>query len=628
MNLSFDNLIFIEPFSLIISIILFYGCYSTGNFLIEKLKFQNFFLGKKNYKFFSILFIINLIQPILYFSALIGIGFKFLSLLIGIIFIFFAFYNLRFLNLSFKYINLSSLIYFPIILYFFSSLGPITNADSLSYHSSVATYILNYGQFPDFKIWFETIQASAGETIIALGFFFKSEQFGSLIQFSGLLSIFGCFFSLIRNLDKKSYIKNILFISVVITCPIFIQLSTSIKPQLFYIGSITFIFTFIFFNKLKINIDNKIIYTLILIFLANAFVGKFSFLISSFFLYVLFIVNKINTKKNLLELFSISFIVFIFLILPSFIFKNSVYGIDFLSFFISPFPTHLHGYDNLYRSIVSDRREIFSLTFYRDFYHWFNIIIPTNITAFTNSIGLGSLLLLYIKIFNRLDLQIIIVSIIYVIIVFLGGQQSGRFIIDPYIWLSLLAFYHFQKTNRNYLFLYLTILQPILVTLVLTYSIIFIGHGSLSNKLKVNVMNNYANGYKIASWANDVLKNIDDTVIYTHRSISLAKFKVLPGDFLLYIDLDSKKNFDKNLIYFQEILKLSPKYILFYGEDFKKDKDNYYKNFFNCAGKLIFSSNGVGKQVSRNIFFNKSFHEKYNGYIYEFKIENFPNCLK
>ena len=92
-------------------------------------------------------------------------------------------------------------------------------------------------------------------------------------------------------------------------------------------------------------------------------------------------------------------------------------------------------------------------------------------------------------------------------------------------------------------------------------------------------MNDYANGYKIASWANDVLKNIDDTVIYTHRSISLARFKVLPGDFLLYIDLDSKKDFEENLIYFQEILKLSPKYILFYGEDFKKDKENIYKNF-------------------------------------------------
>ena len=155
------------------------------------------------------------------------------------------------------------------------------------------------------------------------------------------------------------------------------------------------------------------------------------------------------------------------------------------------------------------------------------------------------MLLLYIKISNRFDLQIIIVSITYIIIVFLAGQQSGRFIIEPYIWLSLLAFYYFQKTNRNYLFLYLTILQPILVTLILTYSIIFIGHGSLSNKLKVEVMNDYANGYKIASWANDVLKNIDDTVIYTHRSISLARFKVLPGDFLLYIDLDSKKDFEK-----------------------------------------------------------------------------------
>ena len=87
----------------------------------------------------------------------------------------------------------------PLILYFFSSLGPITNADSLDYHAGVAAYILNYGQYPDLKIWFHSIQAGAGEVLISLSFFLKSEQFASLIQFSGLISIFGSFYYLIKN---------------------------------------------------------------------------------------------------------------------------------------------------------------------------------------------------------------------------------------------------------------------------------------------------------------------------------------------------------------------------------------------------------------------------------------------
>jgi hypothetical protein len=629
MNLNFEQFFFPEPVSLIISIFLFYGCFATGNFLIEKLKLKNFFLGEKNYRFFSILFFINLIQPILFSSALLGIGFKFFSLIIGIMIIFFALYDLYYFSFKIKNLKFSSIIYLPLIFYFISSLGPVTNADSLDYHSTVATYILNYGQFPDLKIWFHSIQAGAGETIIALSFFLKSEQFGSLIQFSGLVSIFGSLHFLINKTNKKKYLPNILFILIIITCPLFIQLSTSLKPQLFYLGSITFVFTFIFFNKLKINNSNKLTIILILTFLSNAFLSKFSFLLSSFFLFILFFINKINNQKETKELLYSSFFCFLILILPSLIFKNYVYGINFINFFTNPFPTHLSGYDDLYRSIVSDRKEIFSLNINNNLYHWYNIILPTNLTSFTNSIGLGVLLFFYIRVKNKIDVQILLVSILYILIIFLAGQQSGRFIIEPYIWLSILAFSNFQKIDKNYSILYLGSLQPIFVSLILIYSIVYIGNGSLYSKFKVNVLERSANGYSLAKWANSKLKNIEeDVVIYTHRSISLPEFKVIPGDFLYYINLDTKKDFDENKEYFQEILRLSPKYILFYGENFRNEKNNPYKNFFRCSGKLLFSSSNVGKEASRNVFLNKTYRQKYAAYIYEFNIKNFPECLK
>ena len=196
--------------------------------------------------------------------------------------------------------------------------------------------------------------------------------------------------------DKKFNQKNLFkyfFIIVVISSPLFIQLSTSIKPQLFYIGTLTFLFTLIFFSKFKIRNKRKTIYILFLIFLSNAFLAKFNFLLSSSILFLTFVINKIDNKKNLLEFLIISVFCFFILVFPTFLFKNSVYGINFISFFLSPFPLDIHGYDDLYRSIVSDRVKLFSL----NISNWFNILIPTNITNFTNSIGLGIILFLYLS---------------------------------------------------------------------------------------------------------------------------------------------------------------------------------------------------------------------------------------
>ena len=102
MNLNYDSFILQAPFSLLFSIFLFYGCYCTGNYIIEKFKLKNFFLGEKNYKFFSILLVFNIIQPILYISALAGFGFKIISLIIGTIIIFFSIFNLSNLSIEKK----------------------------------------------------------------------------------------------------------------------------------------------------------------------------------------------------------------------------------------------------------------------------------------------------------------------------------------------------------------------------------------------------------------------------------------------------------------------------------------------------------------------------------------------
>ena len=71
------------------------------------------------------------------------------------------------------------------------ALAPVTDADSLAYHVSVALRVLNTGAFPYAPEWFDSRLAGAGEVLIGLGLSIGAEQFGSLLQFLGLVGIIG-----------------------------------------------------------------------------------------------------------------------------------------------------------------------------------------------------------------------------------------------------------------------------------------------------------------------------------------------------------------------------------------------------------------------------------------------------
>ena len=208
------------------------------------------------------------------------------------------------------------------------------------------------------------------------------------------------------------------------------------------------------------------------------------------------------------------------------------------------------------------------------------------------------------------------------------GQQSGRFVIEPYLWLSLLSFHNFQKVKNYYGIFHFSLIQPFLIFFVLIYSIVFLTSGSLTNELRKKVLEITANGYELSQWVDKSMGNLDEPIIYTHRSISLPNLKVIPGDYLYYIKLDTKKDFEENKIFFKEIIDISPKYILFYKEKFKNEGGgNPYNNYLKCTGKLLFTKENAGKEATRNFFLNKQYKNS-SAYIYEFKLDNFPECLK
>ena len=50
----------------------------------------------------------------------------------------------------------------------------------------------------------------------------------------------------------------------------------------------------------------------------------------------------------------------------------------------------------------------------------------------------------------------------------------------------------------------------------------------------------------------------------------------------------------------------------------------YFGRFQNCLGKLKYYKSSIGNHEARNPF-NRG--NKYDGYIYEFDISKFPECL-
>ena len=615
MIFGLEQNIFSQPLSLIFSILLLLGSFQAGNIIIERFNLKDIFFGKKFYKFFSILFFLNLIIPFLHFSSLFGIGFKIISSIIGIV-IFFSIFSF-FLTKKFNQFSFNKS-YLPLLfllsLYFLASLAPITNADSLDYHLGVALHILNYGFYPTQKFWFHSIQSGAGEALLAFGFFFKSEQFGSLVQFSGLITLFGC----IKYLIERDKIKNIflsnIFFTIILSSPIIIQLVTSVKPQLFFTSSIIFIFTRIFYGKILSIRQEKIFLLLVFLLLSNAVLAKFYFILFSSIILIFYSFNKIKDRKNLAFFVYSGIIAFLVLILPTIVWKYLNYQIGFLDFFLSPFPRDINGYDALYKSIVSDGNNLKNLNT-----SLIKILFPTSIIGFTQSLGIGVFLLIFLRIKNKVDFQILFFSIFSASVILLFGQQNARFLLEPYFFLMILLFVNSNFLNRNSIILSALSIQPLLVCLALLSFIFFISVGSLNDQLRKKVMIESADGYTLSQWSNKIIPK-KDVVIYTHRSISFNEFKTLPADFLKYTDIKNKDEIDKNYSILNEIKQYTPKYIIFYGNNFKNSK------IFNCTLNLEFYEKNVGKKAIRNVLFRKNF-KFYDGYIYKFDSKSFPNCL-
>ena len=498
-------------------------------------------------------------------------------------------------------INLENVIIILFLLgYFFLSISPITHADALGYHASVAKFIANSGRFPSELNNFENLLSGSGEIVMSLGFLFNSEQLGNLVQFSGLLSLIGV-------VRKNSNDKR-LFSLLILSTPIIIFLCSSPKPQLFSIASNAFVFTIIFLNRTNFLNNRKVLFSIaiiILVFLINSINSKFSFILSGGILYLASLVYFY--KKNFLIIFlSLSIIIFIFFYFPHIYWKFYNWGGDIYQYILNPFPTHLPGFNNFESYLTNYRRDI-PLIY---------LLIPMSMGTFTNTIGVCLIFLFFIpRIQFELRIKIILIILFYLAIVSMKGQITGRFLVEPIFWLIIIL--SKEKIKINNFFRIPLYIQSCVVFLFLIFATLNLFPGSLTKSLYEKTMNKYANGYSLYSWANSMISD-EGTIISMHRSISLGKNKTLSANFLSYL---SKT--DNPEIYINDMQKYNPKYFL----TFQNSTDDLDKNvsiFENCLGRVMSKKNEVGFYTGRNPF-NKG--NSYSGILYEIKSKHLSDCI-
>jgi hypothetical protein len=624
------------PFSALLSILLIFGCDLIGLIFIWKFLKINAFKARW-VRWQSPIIGVALVTVLIYPMALIGFASKNILSWIAYILIAFALINISLVlksyypvfkvspyrlykNFDIRKKYLSLIIVFLITGYALLALGPVTSSDSLDYHIGVSIEILNSGFIFNTPEWFHSRLSGGGEVLNALGLSVGAEQFGSLLQFVGLLGIFG----LIIDTDlpnkigfkRDKELSHILALTL-LSAPLLVFLISSSKFQLLPVSMTTLALCMIVFpsrrNVSKIESIKGFILVCILLMVASQM--KINYLLSGGIIGLIALI-LMNRNKLLWQSLFIGFLLAIIIILPAAITKSNLYDVGIIEAFLSPLPGSFPGLREFEGAIrrAQDTNLIFP----------FSLIFPSGVGSITTIIGIGVLVVWLIRPKQDKWIVLLLTSLLIVfILTFMLGPKSSRSYLEPFLW-SLIAI-SLQADNSLFdrfkrIFKPIVILQSTLVIILCWYGVFSLSLGGFSPLWRNNVMSNSANGYEIMKWADKVLPS-NSVLLSAHRSIGLAPREVVSLDWLFYIKPD-KDDISK---YVQKIKEKKITHILLYKSQLNQN-DIHYKVFYECISSK--KSSIVHKRkfvnMTRNPFNTGSTNLMY---IYEFDSEKLPECM-
>ncbi len=626
-----DSNIAQPPISALLSILLVVGCDCIGLFVVQNfLKLQT--VNIKWLRWQVPIIGITLLAALVYPLALIGFAHRNVLKIFALLIIFVSIFHIS--NYGRTYFkgsiesnwkrkfhlfsqNKISILLIALVLgYALLALGPVTSADSLDYHIGVPIEILNTGIIHGTPEWFHSRLSGNGEALNALGLAIGAEQFGSLLQFVGLVGILG----LILNAENKTFNDDtsetkdlgLLLSTVALSTPTLVFLVGSAKHQLLPIAMTTLAMSMIIYPSRRNLTPNDAMrgFFLVCMLVMVASQAKLNYFLSGGIV-GLIALSIMVYKKLIWQSISIGMLTTLVVFFPPMIIKSQMYGGSYVEALLTPLPGYWPGTD-VFESIIRGA-QINNIVFP------LSLIFPSGIGVITAVIGIGVFSFIFLKPGNdRWLWSAVVASMLVFCITVALGPKSSRSYLEPYFWILIVI--SLQSTNKIYAklkkYIRLAVLTQSLATLAIVwYGVATLFPGALTSSWRDSVMSRSANGYVLMKWVDATLPS-DAVLLTTHRSMALVPRQAVSLDWLHYFNGD---NFDP-APYLDRIKEQHVTHLLVVGGSINDFREGHI--FSNCLGDVVYGP-GKGFIATRNPFNTGS---SYRAWLVEFNSEKLPDC--
>jgi hypothetical protein len=620
------------PFSAIISILLVVACDYIGLYVIRKyLKTDVTYLKWIRWQAPTIG--VALLSIIIYPMALIGVAHRSELRLIAMLMIAVSFVHIfkvvksNFQPLieyiyerKFNFIvrdSLSAVIVALVTGYALLALAPATSADTLDYHLGVPIEILNTGFIHATPEWFHSRLSGNGEALNALGLSVGAEQFGSLLQFIGLLSIVGLILRTEGQNNKDVLTEELdivpLLVVLILSTPVIIFLIGSSKFQLLPISMTSLAFSLAIYPSRRNLSSGEAIkgFSLICILVMVASQAKLNYLLSGGVVGLITLILMFRMKL-IWQSIVVGLSAALIIIVPVMVLKSELYGSGYFEALLSPLAGSSPELDLFENSLRGGRDSYIMFPF--------SLIIPSGIGTITTIIGIGVIFVLFLKPnHDKWLILAVMASIAVFVVTAVLGPKSSRSYLEPYFWILIVI----SLQNKNEMYAkYKKYLKPfVLMQSVAVIGMVWFGvatmfPGAISVSWRDDVMSRTANGYGLMKWVDDTLP-LDAILLNGHRSMALAPRKAVSLDWLNYVEVGK----NDASFYLERIKEHKTTHLLTFGETINQIRESNV--FSGCLGDKVYGPYH-GIVSTRNPF---NIRQTENAWLVNFNSDLLPACF-
>lgn len=509
-----DILLF--PLTFLIFLNFVFGIYNIGKkiedfFYLENIEIRILFY----YCTFSIIIFLTsflITQKILYA--------KYFIYLIFLIFFILNFINIKKINLKkiflIKNNNIDiKIILFFLICYFIISSLPLSDADSISYHSAFGAHVIKYQSLdwlknvdlvhPDFLL------SGYTEVFNFIGFVLFSENFGSHLNFLSLIVIYLYFVKTFQTKKENSFILLSIISSPIILPMVFSQ-------KIYILPS--FILALIFFNiykSKKLSLINEII-------ILSSLMLILSFKVSFLYPTIIAIIYIIYRNKKFFRTCGLSIVTSLVFFIPLII-KNYYYHVDFIPPFtgqiLNTNADHLNTFAEFLKNYdlkVTLKNLIFLPILFLIPHHGLGGSFLFSLPNIGKIYGLQSLIFFKKKFFLNKEITIIF-TLLFASVILTGNISTRWFLFIFFLMLILLCHLNIKITN---IFKKIIYLQTILFGFFIFFYTIYALPAIISKNYRENFLEKHSNGYDFTVKINAIKKKFDlkndEKILFEHRS--------------------------------------------------------------------------------------------------------------